>query len=427
MLNKTLKILLRLNIATSRDKNLTSVWIADIIKSAATNEIRINRSLTRLNQWISNCLISAAVLLANNDVLCNVDKSTSQVTRVRGVGCGIYQTLTSTISRNKVLKRLKTLTEVCLNWKVDGFTGHICHQASHTSKLAKLCLRTTSSRVSHHVNWVVLCKACKHLRAEKIGALGPCVNNLNVTLSLGEEAVLVVLVDLVNAVLCLLKKLWLMLRNNSIPDRNGQTGKRCVVETSFLDVVQDWLNISHWITVTAIVDQNTNVRLNHLVVDVWIILWQALTVENNATNSGLKTLGSLSNVQILILTTAGHNAEDSTTIIRNVCIFSAYADNNLCLKIKVTISLNSQESILKACEGKCLSICTGLLGSKVVDTKDHILRRNGQNLTRSRASEVVAGEHQNASLCLCLSRKWHMNRHLVAVEVCVEWCADQWV
>ena len=425
VLNKTLKILLGLNIATSRDKNLASVWIADILKGAAANQVSINRSLTRLNQRIGNCLISAAVLLADNDVLRNVDESTSQVTRVGGVGCGIYQALTSAVGRNEVLKRLKTLAEVCLNWKVDGFTGHIRHQASHTSKLAKLCLRTTSSRVSHHVNWVVLCKACKHLRAEKIGALGPCINNLNVTLSLGKEAVLVVLVDLVNAVLCLLKQLWLVWRNDSVPNRNGQTSKSCVVETSLLDVVQNWLNISHWVTVAAIVDQNTNVGLNHLVVDVWVILWQALTVEDNATNSGLKTLGALSNVQVLILTTASHNAEDSTIAISNVCILGAYADNNLCLKIKVTVSLNSQKSILKACKGKSLSVFTGLLGSEVVDTKDHILRRNGQNLTRSRASEVVAGEHQNASLCLCLSRKWHVNRHLVAVEVCVEWCADQ--
>ena len=81
MLNKTLKILLGLNIATSRDKNLASVWIADILKGAAANQVSINRSLTRLNQRIGNCLISAAVLLANNDVLCNVDESGNQSRR----------------------------------------------------------------------------------------------------------------------------------------------------------------------------------------------------------------------------------------------------------------------------------------------------------------------------------------------------------
>ena len=121
MLNKTLKILLGLNIATSRDKNLASVWIADILKGAAANQVSINRGLTRLNQWVRDCLIGTTVLLADNDVLCNVNESTSQVTRVGGVGCGIYQTLTSAVGRNEVLKRLKTLTEVCLNWKVDGF------------------------------------------------------------------------------------------------------------------------------------------------------------------------------------------------------------------------------------------------------------------------------------------------------------------
>ncbi len=78
------------------------------------------------------------------------------------------------------------------------------------------------------------------------------------------------------------------------------------------------------------------------------------------------------------------------------------------------------KSILNACKGKSLSVFTGRLRSEVVDTKDHILRRNGQNLTIkiqniSRAwwhmpvipatQEAEAGESLESGKCVELFEK----------------------
>ncbi len=78
-------------------------------------------------------------------------------------------------------------------------SGHIRHQASYQQADEAVLERELQSQPSH-VNWVVLCKAyMKNLRAEKIGALGPCVNNLQRD-ARSEEAVLSSMLILVNAV-----------------------------------------------------------------------------------------------------------------------------------------------------------------------------------------------------------------------------------
>ena len=51
-----------------------------------------------VKQWALDTIGSAAVELANNNVLSNVNQTTSKVTRVSRTKCGVSQTLTSTVS-----------------------------------------------------------------------------------------------------------------------------------------------------------------------------------------------------------------------------------------------------------------------------------------------------------------------------------------
>src|SRR5690606_38954012 len=57
-------------------------------------------------------LLGTAIDLGNNQILRHVNKTTSQVAGVRGLQCGIRQTLTSTVRGNEVLKYVQTFTEV---------------------------------------------------------------------------------------------------------------------------------------------------------------------------------------------------------------------------------------------------------------------------------------------------------------------------
>ena len=63
---------------------------------------------------------------------------------------------------------------------------------------------------------------------------------------------------------------------------------------------------------------------------------------------------------------------------------------------------------------------TFLHGGEVVQTNDHVLRRQGHGTTIRRLEDVVRSKHQDASFGLSLNRERKVNSHLVTVEVSVE-------
>ena len=84
-----------------------------------------------------------AVMLDDLDVLCNIDKLTSQVTGIRRFKRGIGKTFTCTVSGDEVLNDIQTLFEVRSNRCFNNLSTWLCHQTTHTSKLTNLCCRTS--------------------------------------------------------------------------------------------------------------------------------------------------------------------------------------------------------------------------------------------------------------------------------------------
>ena len=62
---------------------------------------------------------------------------------------------------------------------------------------------------------------------------------------------------------------------------------------------------------------------------------------------------------------------------------------------------------------------------KMIQTKDDILGRNNNRLAVRRAEDVVGRHHQNAGFELRFQGQRHVDRHLVAIKVSIECCADQ--
>ena len=62
---------------------------------------------------------------------------------------------------------------------------------------------------------------------------------------------------------------------------------------------------------------------------------------------------------------------------------------------------------------------------QVVQTDDHILRRNGHGTAIRRLQDVVRGQHEDTSLSLGLGRQRQVNCHLITIEVSVERGANQ--
>ena len=71
-------------------------------------------------------------------------------------------------------------------------------------------------------------------------------------------------------------------------------------------------------------------------------------------------------------------------------------------------------------EGHAFTFHAVALDRGVVQTQDHILRRNDDRRAVCRRQNVVGGHHQNACFKLGFQRERHVNSHLVTVEVSVE-------
>src|SRR3954470_24168561 len=92
----------------------------------------------------------AAILLADGDVLRDVDETTREVPGVRRLERGVGQTLTCAVRRDEVLEHGETFTEVRLDRTFDDLadtTGELLlrlrHQSAHTGELTDLVARTT--------------------------------------------------------------------------------------------------------------------------------------------------------------------------------------------------------------------------------------------------------------------------------------------
>ena len=78
--------------------------------------------------------------------------------------------------RNEILQNVKSLSEVRLDWELNGLTCCICHQSSHTCKLLNLLIRTTGSRISHHEYIVIFIKTCEQEILQMLICLLPDLN-----------------------------------------------------------------------------------------------------------------------------------------------------------------------------------------------------------------------------------------------------------
>ena len=141
-----------------RHNHLAGLRVTDVINRETAKQTlmqRLNDLIAFLDILDPDALGRAAVIFADDDILRNVNQSTSQVTRVRSTQCSIGHALSRATRRNEVFEYGQALTEVRLDRDFDGFTGGGCHQAAHTGQLTNLVDRTTRTGIRHHVNRVV--------------------------------------------------------------------------------------------------------------------------------------------------------------------------------------------------------------------------------------------------------------------------------
>src|SRR5256885_1888993 len=90
--------------------------------------------------------LALAVLLADDEILRDVDETTRQVPRVRGTESSIDETLAGARRGDEVLEHREAFTEVRLDRTRDHVAARVGHETAHTGDLTDLHHVPSSTR-----------------------------------------------------------------------------------------------------------------------------------------------------------------------------------------------------------------------------------------------------------------------------------------
>ena len=195
----------------------------------------------------------AAIVLDDDRVLRDVDQAARQVAGVRRLERSIGEALARAVSRDEVLQNRQTFAEVRRDRSLDDFTRRLRHQAAQSGKLTNLLLGTARARVGHDENrverrpgtilaLVVLAEdlgrqSFDHCAADLILNFGPDIDDLVVTLAVGDDAVVVLLLNLADLLLRAVEQMRLLRRNGHVLDRDRDSGLGGEFEADVLQAV----------------------------------------------------------------------------------------------------------------------------------------------------------------------------------------------
>ena len=200
--------------------------------------------VTLIDRGKREAVDGSAVFFEHDDVLRNIDQLTGHVTGVSRLQSGVSETLTSSVSRDEVLKHRKTFTEVRGNRALDDLTRRLGHQTAHTGELLDLGAVTTRTGGHHDVERVVMLlalvvfKSAEEFISNLVTDLGPFIDDLLVALTVGDDTATILLLEFFDVLIGLRKTSGLGRRNHHVRDTNRTTGTSCFAETEALQAVQ---------------------------------------------------------------------------------------------------------------------------------------------------------------------------------------------
>ena len=108
------------------------------------------------------------------------------------------------MSRDEVFQNGETFAERGKDRTFDNFTRWFGHQTTSSTKLADLLFVTTSTGIHHQVNRIhgilttVGLEFVEHCLSDVVGASSPDIDDLVITFTLGDNALLVLTFDFIN-------------------------------------------------------------------------------------------------------------------------------------------------------------------------------------------------------------------------------------
>ena len=216
-------------------------------------------------------LLRLAVLLTDDHVLRDVDETPRQVARVGGAERRVGEPLAGAVGRDEVLEHRQAFHEVRLDRTLDDLALRIRHQAAHAGELAQLSERAAGAGVGHHVDRVQLVQVLDHRVRDLVGGLGPDRRDLLVPLRLGDEALVVRVLDARDPLLVAGEDLLLVRRDDDVVLRDRHAGERAVAEAEVLDRVEDVGDRMGAVAVDELRDEDAELLLRERPVDVLVV------------------------------------------------------------------------------------------------------------------------------------------------------------
>ena len=140
-------------------------------------------------------LLGAAVLLADDHVLGDVDQTPGQVARVGRAERRVRESLAGAVGRDEVLEHGQALLEGGLDRTLDDLALRVGHQPAHAGQLPDLRERPAGSGVGHHVDRVELVEVVVQRLPDLVGGAVPQPGDRLVALLLVDLAVVVLRLD----------------------------------------------------------------------------------------------------------------------------------------------------------------------------------------------------------------------------------------
>ena len=369
------------------DEDVSVFGVGDVVHGNATEDALgegADDFVAVLECGADEATEGAAVFFVDDDIVRNVDETAGEVSGVGGLQGRIGETLTGTVGGDEVLEHGHTFLKVGEDGVLNGGAGvgtgflGLGHETTHTGELGDLVGATTGSGVEHHEDRVETLVGFGHLLHEGgldvAVDLGPGVDDLVVSLVVGDETHTVVAHDLLYALITGLDDIGLFGGDDDIVEVEGQTAFVGLEVTEVLDAIEEFAGARHTDGLDDAGDDVAERFLGDDGVDE-AYFGRDDFVDDDATDGGLDEVT---------------NGES---------VFVEVVDEHLDGGVHGdTLLIVGDDGFFGSVEGEAGSLGAGTELGDVVETEHHVLGGDGDGGAVGGVEDVVALEHQHLRL-----------------------------
>ena len=373
---------------SGRDENLAAARLLDVVERDATKDTDEQglADLVGLGLGQQHALVVAAVLLAHDDVLANVDETAREVTGVGGTEGGVGKSLAGSVRGDEELQHVVSVLERRRDRQLDDFSLRVGHESLHTDHLRHLAPASAGAGLDHRVRRVVLRERLLGVLRDAVLDLVPDLHDRLVALGSGEQSLAEVVVDLDDAGAALGHELRLLRDGRKVAHAPRVTGGGRVLEPGLLHLVQEPGRELRAVLLKGELHDVRQFLLSHRLVHEGDVVREQLVGDEAADR--------------------GH---DQRAVLEAHADPVAHRDPSHLLGV-VRVGLG-RERLHRLLVG---------LPHRHGDGEDaprDVLSRGCHRAAVGRLQEVLRGKHQVASLAFGLLGQRHVHGHLVSVEV----------